>query len=235
MENEGRDGLDHGSESVEGEAGPVSGAEQEAAELHAILDLVGDLERQLAESRALNRALKEELAGRSAAQDGPPTMAQPAAAKSPVAPGPVVDWREIPVLGIPQIDGDHRALVGFIERLGNPCRDEQGGKELFTTLRWLVRYAERHFAREEELMEQMRYPGRAAHREDHDLFMERLFHYNAKLDTEGEGVAEELLAYLQGWLKGHVIEKDELYVSFATSPVEGRPAPSLRPRARVSS
>lgn len=220
---------------VEEQGGPSEGADQEEVELHAILDLVEELERQLGDVTASNQAVKERLSAGLTGEGKSPGGGEPA---RPAAPRPLVstfDWQGIPVLGIPEIDGDHRAIVGFIERFGRVCRENKGEVELFGALRWLVRYAERHFAREERLMEQIHHPARRAHREDHDRFMESLFDYNARLTAEGEPVAEELLGYLRGWLIAHVVEKDQLYVPLATQQLQGRSLGPLPPGARGSS
>lgn len=118
-------------------------------------------------------------------------------------------------VGVPEMDADHRILIGLIERLGAP-RDLAELPALLTDLDEFCAY---HFAREERMLEVTGYPQLAAHRAHHDVLRERLaddLRRHAEALEAGEGAGGDLpklRAYLKRWLLDHLLLHDLTYAS----------------------
>jgi hemerythrin len=98
------------------------------------------------------------------------------------------------LVGLPAIDDDHRQLVHTVNRIA--AEIEEGSYELCVELfGGLEAAAAAHFAREEEILERLRYPGIERHREYHAELIRRL--------RELQRLGESKLA------------KDELFARFA--------------------
>lgn len=133
----------------------------------------------------------------------------PLTASAPWQPRPVL---VPPETGIPELDEDHAevfALIGGLRAaIGGGQSDADGG-----SVATLAAYAERHFAREESLMEGSAYPGLEDHRQEHHRARGILMGYrNDHLD--GRHVeAAAVLAFLEGWLLSHIADADQRMVA----------------------
>ncbi|MGB8275609.1 MAG: hemerythrin domain-containing protein [Alphaproteobacteria bacterium] len=81
-------------------------------------------------------------------------------------------WLETFELGIPQIDDEHKQMLSIMQRVQDTANAEQFD-ECMTLLDDLISVSEAHFTREEELLEKLRYPGVAEHREYHSALLAR--------------------------------------------------------------
>ncbi len=113
--------------------------------------------------------------------------------------------------GIRELDEDHDEVFGLIGGL----RAALGGGGTAvdgTAVATLAAYAERHFAREEALMEVSGYAGLEDHRQEHHRAREILMGFrNDHLD--GRLVdAEVVLRFLESWLSSHIAITDQALV-----------------------
>ncbi len=115
-----------------------------------------------------------------------------------------VQWGPRYEVGIEVIDGQHRHLLGLINRLQDALSAGGEIEQLVESLRELVRYTEHHFATEERLMDEV---GASAerHRGEHQHLLEGLMRFTAKLDTAS---VSESSHFLQDWLFRHIDEVD---------------------------
>jgi len=138
---------------------------------------------------------------------------------------PTMTWSEEMSVGIPELDEDHKTLIRVINQLdanaGNKARRDSVRQSLVA----LQRYAEFHFAREENVMAACAYPGLEDHREEHRRFIERIRQLNARFaenpESSAEVVNDELLTFLRDWLTHHIMIEDKAYRTTAES---SRPA-----------
>lgn len=130
-------------------------------------------------------------------------------------------WRPRPVLappptGIRELDEDHDevfALIGGLRAALGGGRTAVDG----TSVAALASYAERHFAREESLMEGSAYPGLDDHRLEHHRARSMLMGFrNDHLDGRSvESMA--VLQFLEGWLMSHIGHADQRMVEHLRS------------------
>lgn len=125
-----------------------------------------------------------------------------------------VEWTEALSVGVPELDDDHRRLVGVINRV---LESERRGESVQWAIQELTSYANEHFAREERLMAEAGYPGLDAHREQHRAFIEWLTSVKTAYGADAETrhyLAKTVREYLQNWLTDHIMETDMDYKGY---------------------
>jgi len=111
---------------------------------------------------------------------------------------PMIAWSTTYELDVPEMDREHAGLFALLNALGEAL---QNGRDPRPPFREFIGAVARHFAGEECLMVEARYPGAAGHREQH----QRLLAEVAGLALDGEDVSTSLvLRYLQDWLSRHI-------------------------------
>jgi hemerythrin-like metal-binding protein len=132
------------------------------------------------------------------------------------------------LVGLPEIDGEHRALVQAINRIAADIEEASYALcvELFDGLETA---AEAHFAREEEILERLGYPEIERHRAYHAELIRRL----RELQRLGERkVAKEELfgrfAKMADFVVDDIIRGDLEFRDFLHAPPRGRPAGTRR-------
>ncbi len=113
-------------------------------------------------------------------------------------------WGPALELGHAQLDADHRSLVETLNRLRAAVRQGQGREEIQAVLVFLRDYAVSHFATEESLMLQHRYPAAPAHLSAHADLVMQLSDLVAGYRAGEARLTESLLAFLESWLVDHI-------------------------------
>lgn len=124
----------------------------------------------------------------------------------------LITWNDRFATGIPQVDDDHRRIMGIINRIDDALIGDQSRQVDSGTLEELAKYAEEHFALEEQLMESSGFPGLEAHRQEHHRARMLLLGLrNQHLD--GRVVrSSDALSFLSTWLSEHILGTDLAYV-----------------------
>lgn len=127
-----------------------------------------------------------------------------------------VNWTDLYRLGIPRIDEDHHRLVELLERVLDALAAAEPAAVLTTRLDDFAAEAERHFAREEDLLDRANYPGLAAHRVEHDRLLSHLRHWRETLShgLPPEDDGSRTASALRDWLFRHIREDDAAYKPF---------------------
>lgn len=131
---------------------------------------------------------------------------------------PFMLWTPAMSVGLSELDDDHKQLFYLINRLSDQAASEVSGQAVRDCLFALMRYAERHFSREERVMAACGYPQLDEHRERHKRFVGRITKITEALDAGGKRpnvkVGEELLEFLKDWLTHHILIEDMAYKPF---------------------
>lgn len=112
--------------------------------------------------------------------------------------------------GIPFIDHQHEQLIDrmnmFLDAV--EAHDEEFVED---TVEYLLQYTLYHFKSEENIMLRHLYEGFEMHRDQHSVFIKRMF--KMKLQIENEGVTPEVTQSLKDelldWLINHIIAQDK--------------------------
>ena len=125
-------------------------------------------------------------------------------------------WRDSLALGIPQIDKQHRELCDQIDKLFEAGSRGKGSEELLNVLNFLESYTVRHFAEEEKLQLQIKYPKYQQHKALHAEFTAKIAKMKKEATEKGVNVALviSLNQTISGWLLEHIKTVDADYAKY---------------------
>ena len=114
---------------------------------------------------------------------------------------------------IPHIDAQHMALFQHIELLGTMHGDVS---RIPKTLEFLETYTSEHFADEESLHAQARYPRALEHQRQHKDFVGQIKKVREEYNASGHNLATlmEMNHTIVEWLKAHILQSDKLFANF---------------------
>lgn len=119
-------------------------------------------------------------------------------------------WVDELNIGVEVIDQQHRRIMEYINQLEDARVKEQSRDEIALLINNLVDYTISHFAFEESLQEEAKYPFAAAHKKVHELFTRRVAEYQDRF-SKGENVTRALNSLLVTWLLNHIKRDDADY------------------------
>ncbi len=123
-------------------------------------------------------------------------------------------WKEIYSVHVEAMDRQHQTLFSTINELNDALAKGEGSTVVDRVLNKLVVYATTHFAAEEGLMEKHRFPGLAEHRTRHQELRRRVDEFLQQHEAGKVGVPADLILFLQGWLREHILGTDHQYSGF---------------------
>lgn len=123
-----------------------------------------------------------------------------------------MEWSSDFNTGISEIDGQHRMLVGLINKLHESMAQGVSQEALSGILGELTAYTRRHFLTEERMMERAGYGGLDAHKEIHRKMTARVEQFMAELHAGRVSVSMSLMTFLKEWLRHHILKTDMQYV-----------------------
>lgn len=114
---------------------------------------------------------------------------------------------EFPLLGIPEIDEQHKQLVENLEQLQQWRSKGHGYAAAINAFMNLGDYVQKHFQDEEEYMRRHDYPELDAHMLQHKDLIARIQEIEQHL-MGGEDVTDEMIELLTRWIVGHIGYED---------------------------
>ena len=120
-------------------------------------------------------------------------------------------WKDSLLVGVPQIDNQHRKLVEAIDRLMEACSQGKGRATIEETLIFTASYTKEHFRDEEKLQAQYAYPGMGAHKQLHSQFIASINSLVQEFESDGPSIAltGKLNKMLVDWLIKHISTEDK--------------------------
>lgn len=127
---------------------------------------------------------------------------------------PLFAWRARYEIDIPEIDMQHRQLVGMINELFDAMKEDHGQQALHRILDRLLEYVPVHFETEERYMKNHNYPGLEDHLLEHMKLRSEVLELQDRR-RNGERIATpELFEFLCDWLKEHISVRDKAFGEF---------------------
>ena len=123
---------------------------------------------------------------------------------------PYVAWRETFSVGVHEIDYDHKRLIELINRVVSASSYDLGVEYTHEIFDKLIDYTKYHFAREEVLMEQYKFPGMKKHIHQHRLFIGKIDEICNNLDRSMNIAHHEVFIFLKSWLVKHICVHDKV-------------------------
>jgi hemerythrin len=125
-----------------------------------------------------------------------------------------IEWTKESSVGVEEFDSHHRHLMGLINRLQDSVLT---GDDMATTaevLAELSNYTLYHFFAEEDAMIKHGYLGYEEQKQEHILLIEKTLTFMEDLQRGEAGLSREVLDFLNGWWRHHVMEIDKQYTPF---------------------
>ena len=133
-----------------------------------------------------------------------------------------VRWTERLATGIEEIDADHKTLFDLVDQFHEAYAAGKGPGALENLFATLMRYTDRHFAREEQFLREIDYPALDVHHAAHRTLESDLADLHGRYlrgERRGEerDLCLEMLAFLSNWLHFHITEEDMKYRDYLLS------------------
>lgn len=118
-----------------------------------------------------------------------------------------------PLLGIPEIDDQHKQLVESFLRFELWVEKGQGFAAALDAVTMLQSYIDGHLRYEEEMLRLRGYPELEEHIRNHQKFTDKVEGFFAQL-LDGQDVGTELCDFLGHWITQHIGSEDARYARF---------------------
>jgi hemerythrin len=125
-----------------------------------------------------------------------------------------LEWKETYSVKVPEIDQQHRRLVGIINDLHETLMQGGDPDQVLRVLNDLVAYTQYHFRFEEQMMERAGYPATEDHKRVHRAMEGQVEKFHAEVVAHKAGAPLKLAAFLKDWLNKHILETDMRYSGY---------------------
>ena len=125
-----------------------------------------------------------------------------------------VAWSEELATGVEAIDGQHKLLLTWINKLHHAVNSGRSREELREVLEALAGYAFTHFNTEEIFFKRSAYPDTEKHIRIHEEFRARVEEFHAALLAGKANVDMEVLRFLRDWLIHHISGMDVAFAPY---------------------
>jgi len=126
----------------------------------------------------------------------------------------MVKWSDDYLIGIEEIDNQHKKLFEITDEAFNLLKDGlrvDKYDEIVSILEELKSYAKYHFKSEEEYMLSIGYKRYFSQKVDHDDFIEKINGIDLnKVDENQDAYLMSIVEFAVQWISDHIIQKDKL-------------------------
>ena len=123
-----------------------------------------------------------------------------------------IKWDDKYSVGISMIDGEHKNLIGILNKAINAKEHSDNKKELQEVLEEMTKFALEHFETEEAYMREFNYPEYHSHSEEHYRFFTKTMAYFERVVNGDYHISNELIEYLKQWIVHHIQGSDRGYI-----------------------
>lgn len=120
-----------------------------------------------------------------------------------------VQWNPSFETGLLLIDEEHRGLLERLNTLIALLANQAAAADWLPELDRLITEVDTHFRHEEQMMENIGYPGYPAHRQQHQHLLQEVAQFRAQVTAQN--AAEDTLAtvrFLKFWVLKHMVQED---------------------------
>ena len=132
-----------------------------------------------------------------------------------------LEWTEKIAVGVKLIDDQHKELFDRTNRLLETCKNGGSQEEVINSLSFLQDYVSKHLRDEEHLQEEHNYPEMEAHKEQHQIFLEKVALIKADIDSRGATLVNVMKTtnLFVSWLSKHISQEDKKLGDFLAGKV----------------
>lgn len=124
----------------------------------------------------------------------------------------LMEWGPDFVLGIREIDDQHKKLVSMVNQLNDAMKSGRGTDKLGEIFEALKEYTVHHFSTEEAYFEEFNYPGTINHVAAHKKLVNQVLDLEAKFKAGKAALSNDVMVFLKDWLTNHIKGTDKKYV-----------------------
>jgi len=107
------------------------------------------------------------------------------------------------------MDREHLCLAGLVNQLADGIKSLKGEKFCDRVLDDIIRQMRAHFAAEEDLMAQHRYPNQEHHKGEHELIIRMTIKHKVCIDQDSSASYIPTLDLLESALSSHILIADK--------------------------
>ena len=115
-------------------------------------------------------------------------------------------WRDEYSLGIPEIDNQHKTLIGLFDAIEEAVKLGESWSTTYFHIAELRDFARFHFACEEALMRVFDFPDSSLHTAEHTHFLK--FLSEMENSSLRKSVEKDLVKLLRSWVTKHIVGSD---------------------------
>ena len=115
----------------------------------------------------------------------------------------LIDWREEFSVGVVEVDYEHQELIDLINRLHRSVQEGVTRAQVVNGLGEIYAQIASHFALEEKVMQEARYPAFREHKMDHEALLDDLRDIMDEVEDDGEFDEQRLSIDLDRWFSDH--------------------------------
>ncbi|PWU09982.1 MAG: hemerythrin [Terriglobia bacterium] len=124
------------------------------------------------------------------------------------------EWKDCYRVQINSIDGQHQNLFRLAANLHAALQAGQSQAIMTQLLDRLLQYTQVHFAQEERLMQNAKYPEFAAHKAQHEEFIAEVVRLQKEFKDGRMAISLTMLQFLKRWLAKHIMQSDQKYAPY---------------------
>jgi len=125
-----------------------------------------------------------------------------------------VTWCDKYAVGVQEIDGEHKELFDAVGAFELAMTRNTEAAEIRALLRNLTASTVAHFAHEEAMMREAKYPGLTLHCADHRHLMEKLDAFTLRFTRGGAAITRHSIGFLRDWLLHHIENDDRRFADW---------------------
>ena len=126
----------------------------------------------------------------------------------------LAQWDDSLLTGVAVIDRHHRAVFQELNEFFARMMGGEGDAAARRMADVMAGHIEEHFAEEEREMRTRGYPGLAAHRGEHQAFLQRFAGLRRDVEAGAPQAGEALFTFMADWLKNHIGREDKAFAAF---------------------
>jgi hemerythrin len=120
----------------------------------------------------------------------------------------LIEWKEEYSVGVPDVDHEHRQLVGLINELHTALSAEDPDFTVMDFLGEIYAHVSAHFALEEKIMRERNYDQFEDHKRDHERLLDELRDIMDDYEENAYFSDTEFAAHVERWFSEHFRTRD---------------------------
>lgn len=118
-------------------------------------------------------------------------------------------WTDEFTIGNEKIDHQHEELFKLVNEFLVSIREGHARSKIDSVFNTLASYTQTHFADEENLFVNTKYPNSKMHIQEHRALIQRVSELKNNYDSGKNFISLTVFNFLREWLKHHILETDK--------------------------